>query len=152
MLISRVEKLSTIKKRPVDLEGGKLWFGCIAWENLFPSLLNCSGEIFWEVCFLGVCIPLLGGTETKGSVVVWWKLLRLPSVCFMFLHFPELSCLESLEETINGSKRCTEWNQEPFSFELRYVKTDSQPSLFSVLDSLVLLLGHSMDGKFQKKK
>ena len=60
--------------------------------------------------------------------------------------------MESLEETINGSKRCTEWNQEPFSFELRYVKTDSQPSLFSVLDSLVLLLGHSMDGKFQKKK
>lgn len=145
MLISRAEKLSTIKKRPVDLEeggkwgelggleGGKLWFGCIVWENLFPSLLDCSGEIFWEVCFLGACIPLLEGTETKGSVIVWWKLLRLPSVCFMFLHFPELSCLESLEETINGSKRCTEWNQEPFSFELRYVKTDSQPSLFSCI-------------------
>lgn len=145
MLVSRAEKLSMIKKRPVDLEErgregswegwreGNLWFGCIVWENLFPSLVDCSGEIFWEVCFLRASVPLLEGTGAKGSVVVWWKLLWLPSVCFMFLHFPELSCLESSEETINGSKRCSEWNQEPFSSELRYVKTDSQPSFFSCI-------------------
>lgn len=150
-----------IKKRPVDLEErgregswkgwreGNLWFRCIVWENLFPSLLDCSGEIFWEVCFPAYLF--WRAQEQKALSLCDGNSYGFPR--FVLCFFISLSwaawrvrkrLLMAARDALSGIRNlfrlsCVMWKQTlSHHFSL-------------VLDSLVLLLGHSMDGKFQKK-